>query len=294
MAWLVVLVVALVLALRSRWAEVSDELATLDTWRLVASLAAGMIGVGLSSGIWHAMLLGIGERLTLPVSLRIFFVGQVGKYLPGAVWPAVTQTALGRTQGVAPRASVAAVTLFLWVHIVTAAIVGVAVLTTVGDLPPVAYALLPVLLVLLAPAALRWSLQRLLRAARRAPLRRLPDGRHLLAACGWAALMWTCYGVHLHLLTSAVGQPIGLWRAAGVFAAGWLIGFVLLVAPAGVGPREAAIVALLPMGAAAGLLVALVSRLILTVADAVWAALTALDLRRLRRVEGGEAGVERS
>jgi hypothetical protein len=274
--WFVLLAVALVLALRSRWAEVSDQAADLDAWRLVLALLAGTVGVGVSSGIWHAVLTGIGEHLPLRASLRIFFVGQIGKYLPGAVWPAVTQAALARDHGIAPRATVTAVTLFLWVHIVTGAAVGIGVLSLAGRLPLVGLLALPVLVALLLPGVLRWTLQRLLRLARREPLRRLPDGRHLLQACGWALLMWTCYGVHLQVLTAAVGDPVDLAPAAGVFALGWVIGFVLLIAPAGVGPREAAIVALLPLGAGGALLVALVSRLVLTVADAAWAAVTAI------------------
>lgn len=273
--WFVLLAVALVLALRSRWAEVSDQATDLDPWRLALALVAGLVGVGVSSGIWHAMLTGIGERLPLRASLRIFFVGQVGKYLPGAVWPAVTQAALARDHGVAPRATVTAVTLFLWVHIVTGAAIGVGVLSLAGRLPGAALLALPVLVALLVPGVLNWALQRLLRLARRDPLRRLPDGGHLLQACGWALLMWTCYGLHLHVLTAAVGDPVGQLPATGVFALGWVIGFALLIAPAGVGPREAAIVALLPLGAGAALLVALVSRLVLTIADAAWAAITA-------------------
>jgi uncharacterized membrane protein YbhN (UPF0104 family) len=281
--WLVVLVIALAVALRSQWAEVSREIATLDPWRLGAACAAGVLGVGLSSGIWHAMLRGIGEPLPLPVSLRIFFVGQVGKYVPGAVWPAVTQAALARDHGVAPRASVAAVTLFIWVHLITGAALGIAVVTLTGELPLVVLAVVPALLALLTPSLLRWAVQHALRLGRREPLRRTPDGRHLLEACGWAALMWLAYGAHLQALTSAVDEPIGLIHAAGVFAAGWAIGFVLLVAPAGIGAREGAIVALLPLSAGAGLLVVLLSRLILTVADGVWAGLTALDGARARR-----------
>lgn len=280
--WIVILVAALGLALRSRWTEVADQLATLDIWRLVAAAVAGLLGVGLSSGIWHAMLRGIGEPLPLAVSLRIFFIGQIGKYVPGAVWPAVTQAALAREQGVAPRATVTAVTLFIWVHLVTGAALAVAVLAWTGDLPAWSLVVLPALVALLAPPVLRSTLARLLRLARREPLRALPDGRHLLAACGWALAMWTCYGVHLQMLTTAVQQPIAPVRAAGVFAAAWFIGFVLLVAPAGVGPREAAMVALLPLPAAAGLLVALVSRLILTAADAVWAAVTGVRPRLAR------------
>lgn len=281
--WLIVLVVALALALRSRWVEVSHEIATLDPWRLGMASAFALLGVGLSSGIWHAMLRGIGEGLPLPVSLRIFFVGQVGKYVPGAVWPAVTQATLARDHGVAPRATIAAVTLFTWVHLITGTALGIVAVTLAGDLPPVTLVAAPALLTLLTPGLLRWSLQRALRLVRRDPLRRLPDGRHLLAACGWAAVMWLSYGAHLQALTAAVDEPVGLIHAAGVFALSWAVGFVLLIAPAGIGPREAAMVALLPLSAAAGLLVALLSRLVLTVADAVWAAVTVLDVTRARR-----------
>ena len=273
-AWIVILVVALGLALRSRWSEVGDQLADLDVRLLVASAVIGLVGVGMSAGIWHAMLHGIGEPLPLAASLRIFFVGQIGKYVPGAVWPAVTQAALAREHGVAPRASVTAVTLFLWVHLVTAGALAIAVLAGAGDLPRWSLAALPALVALLAPPVLRATSTRVLRLARREPLRATPDGRHLAVACGWALAMWACYGLHLQALTAAVQQPVAPLRAAGVFAASWFIGFVLLVAPAGVGLREAAMVALLPLPAGAALLVALVSRLILTAADTVWAGLT--------------------
>jgi uncharacterized membrane protein YbhN (UPF0104 family) len=281
-SWIVILVGALGLAVRARWTEVSDQLATLDVGLLVVATGFGLAGVGLSAGIWHAMLRGIGEPLPPSASLRIFFVGQIGKYVPGAVWPAVTQAALARDHGIAPRATVAAVTLFIWVHLVTGAVLGVTVLTAAGDLRMWSLAALPLLVVLLAPPVLRWTLQRLLVLARREPLRALPDGRHMLAACAWALAMWACYGMHLQVLTAAVHQPIAPVRAVGVFAASWLIGFVLLVAPAGVGPREAAMATLLHLSAGAGLVVALVSRLILTVGDAVWAAGTGASASLVR------------
>ena len=279
-AWFAILCVALALALQSRWAEVRHELATLRPGPLWLSLAAALAGVGASSGIWHQMLAGVGERLPVQISLRIFFIGQIGKYLPGAVWPAVTQAALAREHDVAPRATVAAVTLFLWVHLVTGTAVAVLILSVAGRLPLVALLALPVLAILLTPAVLGWSLQTLLRLARRRPLPQLPDGRHLVRACGWALAMWACYGVHLNLLTRAVDEPVNVFVTAAVFAAGWVVGFVLLIAPAGVGPREAAIVALLPLAGGSALVIALVSRLIMTIADAAWAAITAVDLSR--------------
>lgn len=281
-AWFVILIVGLALALRSRWTEVRHELATLDAVGLWSSMGVALLGVGASSGIWHQMLTGLGEPLPLRVSLRIFFVGQIGKYLPGAVWPAVTQAALAREHGVAPRATVSAVTLFLWVHLITGTAVAVPILALTGRLPLLTLVALPVLVALLTPRLLGWSLQTLFRLARRRPLRQLPDATHLLRGVAWALVMWTCYGLHVHLLTAAVDDPVGVVTGAAVFAAAWVVGFVLVIAPAGVGPREAAIVALLPLSAGAGLVVALVSRLIMSIADAAWAAITALDVASRR------------
>jgi glycosyltransferase 2 family protein len=280
-AWFTILAVGLALALRSRWAEVRDELATLQLEAVWLSLAVALVGVGASSGIWHQMFRGLGEPLPLRVSLRIFFAGQIGKYLPGAVWPAVTQAALARDHGVAPRATVSAVTLFLWVHLITGTIVAALVLGGSGRLPVLTLLAVPVLVALLTPRLLGWSLQTLFRLARRRPLDRVPDGRHLAQACAWAAVMWVCYGIHLYLLTVAIDDPVDVVVTTGVFAAAWVVGFVLLIAPAGVGPREAAIVALLPLSAASGLTVALVSRLIMAVADGAWAAITAIDVDRV-------------
>lgn len=289
-AWFVILCVGLALALRTRWTEVRHELATLDPVELWSSMGVALLGVGASSGIWHQMLTGLGEPLPLRVSLRIFFVGQIGKYLPGAVWPAVTQAALAREHGIAPRATVSAVTLFLWVHLITGTAVAVPILAVSGRLPLLTLIALPVLLALLTPRLLGWSLQTLFRLARRRPLRQLPDTTHLLRGSAWALVMWVCYGLHLHLLTSAVGDPVGVVTGAAVFAAGWVVGFVLLIAPAGVGPREAAIVALLPLSAGAGLVVALVSRLTMSIADAAWAAVTALDVASKRRSAAPASG----
>jgi uncharacterized membrane protein YbhN (UPF0104 family) len=294
-AWFTVLALGLALALRSRWVEVRVQLASLQPTALWLSVAAALAGVGASSGIWHQMLAGIGETLPVRTSLRIFFVGQIGKYLPGAVWPAVTQAALAREHGVAPRATVSAVTLFLWVHVLTGTAVAVLLLVVSARLPAVALLALPAIGAVLTPRLLGWSLRTLLRLARRAPLRRLPDGRHLLAACGWALVMWLCYGVHLRLLTSAVAQPVDLILATGVFAAAWVVGFVMVIAPAGTGPREVVIVALLPLAATPAGVVALVSRLAVTVADGAWAALTAPEVlgRRSRVRRAHREGTSR-
>jgi uncharacterized membrane protein YbhN (UPF0104 family) len=68
------------------------------------------------------------------------------------------------------------------------------------------------------------------------------------------------------------------------FAAAWAVGFLLALAPAGVGPREAALVVMLSptVGQPVALVAAVVSRLLLTGSDILWAAAAALAARRNR------------
>ncbi len=44
---------------------------------------------------WQALLAGLGSPLRTTTAGRIFFIGQLGKYIPGSVWPVLTQMELG-------------------------------------------------------------------------------------------------------------------------------------------------------------------------------------------------------
>jgi hypothetical protein len=149
--------------------------------------------------------------------------------------------------------------------------------------------------VLATVAVLSWQplLDTLARTARPAfELRRLPLGTSALA--GIATLVaWTAYGVAFWLLAQGLFNPndLGLLRAVGVFAAGYIVGLLALFAPGGVGMRELVLVALMSpvLGSRGAIGLAIASRLLLTVTE-VSAALLTLGLRsRSNKREGVEA-----
>ena len=87
--------------------------------------------------------------------------------------------------------------------------------------------------------------------------------------------MWAAYGVHLLLLLR--GRPLEqgpslTLLSLGGYALAWTVGFLVVVAPAGGGAREVAlVVALAPVLDRAGAVaVALVSRVLMTVGDLAW------------------------
>ena len=59
-----------------------------------ASLAA-VVGVGVSVELWRQVLLGLDAHTSVRVAARVFFPSQLGKYLPGSVWPVLAQMEFG-------------------------------------------------------------------------------------------------------------------------------------------------------------------------------------------------------
>jgi glycosyltransferase 2 family protein len=292
--WLVLAVAALVWAIVEEYDEVRRALTALEPWRIAVSAAGALVGVGLSGQVWRLLARGVGSSLGLPATAQIFFVGQLGKYLPGSVWPVLAQMELGRDHGIAPRTSASAVALFLWVHLCTGGIVACLLLPLTTELPDWLLLGVPVGLLLVAPGLLGRVLSLKLRLLRRDPLPQLPTADAVAGALGWSAVMWMCYGLHVWVLAAGVeavpataplvagATSVGFWQSTGAFAAAWSLGFLFLIAPAGAGAREAALVGLLPLPAGAALVVAITSRLLLTLADGAWGSLGALSARRRR------------
>ena len=270
--WLGLVVVVVAGVLVDRWDEVAGSLADARPGWLVVSALLALAGVGASGAMWRTLLAGLGSPLPLAAGARVFFVGQLGKYLPGSIWPLLAQTELARDHSVPARASFAAVALFMWTHLLTGAAVAAVGLSASGVVPwPVALLALPAV-ALLAPRLLSAVLSGGLRMVRREPLAATPGGRAMTAAGAWALLMWGCYGLHLMVAATAIGAGAPAALAAGTFAAAWCAGFLFVIAPAGVGVREAVMAGLLlpAMPAGPALAATLVSRLFVTVADVAW------------------------
>ncbi|HUG86141.1 MAG TPA: lysylphosphatidylglycerol synthase domain-containing protein [Euzebya sp.] len=275
-AYLVGVVGAFVVAVVARRAQLAEQLTGLEPGPLALSVAAGVVGVGVSGLVWRRMLHGLGSALPLGVAAKVFFVSQLGKYLPGSLWPVLAQAEMGRDHDVPRRSAIAAQTLFMWVHLVTGAILGLPVLAAIG-LVPRWVGVTPLLLVLLLfPRPLTAVMDALLKRLGRLPLPGRPGGRDMAAACGWAAVMWLLYGLHVHFaiaaldLASAGARPV--LAAIGVFAAAWSAGFVVLIAPAGAGARELVLIAGLSTITApeTAFTATLLSRLVLSLADGLW------------------------
>jgi uncharacterized membrane protein YbhN (UPF0104 family) len=277
--FLVLAVVLLALALREQGPDAREAARAVGPAAAAGSLAAVLAGLLASALCWRALLVDLGTPLDARAALGVFFLGQLGKYVPGSVFAVAAQMELGRTHG-APRSRVAtAGLLFLGVLVASGLLVAAAVLplTSPAALRSYAWALLllPVGLVALAPPVLSRLVALLLRVLRRDPLDRPLSRGGVGAALGWALAMWAAYGLHLWLLVRTQDPGPALLLSIGAYALAWTAGLLVVAAPAGAGVREVALVAALapaldPGGALA---VAVLSRVLMTLGDLAWGAI---------------------
>ena len=289
MAVLLVALVAVVLV--RRWDEVGPLLARLSVAALLASLLAVAAGMLCSFLAWRAVLDDLGHRLPLAGGMRVWFLGNLAKYVPGSIWQAVAQAELGRDYRVPRRTSGAALVVSMLVGLGTGGLVTVATLPFLGDGALDRYwwvlLALPAAVVVLWPPLLNRIIDRVLRLARREPIPVPVSARGLLGAAAWDVAGWVCFGTHVWLLARGLGvhDPTLYLQATGAFAAAWCIGFLVVFAPAGGGARELALVLLLQpaVPATTAWVLAGVSRLLFTVGDLAWGGLALLAERRRTR-----------
>jgi glycosyltransferase 2 family protein len=274
-----------------QWRRVETVIGELTVTAVGLSAIAVLAGIWFSFLCWRAILADFGSRIPMTAGMRVFFVGQAGKYVPGKVWPILTQVKLGRDYRVPGRTSAAAAAIFMIIVLGTGLLVAILTLPILGADAFERYwwalLALPLAVVALWPPVLNWALNRAMRMAGREPMPQPLSAAGIGKAVGWSLVMWLLFGVHLWALLDAldVDAPNLLIRAIGAFAGSWSIGFLLLVAPAGVGPREVALVVLLASTTdqPTALVAAVVSRLLMTLGDLAWPLIAlALERRRLR------------
>jgi glycosyltransferase 2 family protein len=276
-------------AVAKRWDDVRDYAGRLSLRAAGLSMAAVLGAIWCSFLCWKAVLADFGSRVPVSGGMRIFFIGQLGKYLPGKLWPILTQIRLGASYRVPKRASGAAAGVFMLLVLGTGLVLAAATLPFLGGQAFSRYwwtlAVLPVALAAMHPAILNRGLGTALRLAKREPMPRPLTLRGIAAAAFWCLPMWALFGVHTWALALDLGSTNELdlyLRATGVFAASWSIGFVLGVLPAGAGPREAAFILLFgaTLPTAQATVLALVSRLLITLGDVAWGMLALVGVRK--------------
>ncbi|MEU6997065.1 lysylphosphatidylglycerol synthase transmembrane domain-containing protein [Nonomuraea sp. NPDC046570] len=267
-------------AVARQWDAVTAGFARL-TWPMLAGSLVAVIAALLGAMLtWRTLLADLGSPLPLRPAAKVFFVGQLGKYIPGAVWPLLAQMEMGKDLGVPRSRSAAAFFLMMPIQLASGLLV---TLVTLGwDRYGWLLLVIPVLAVLLEPKVINGLIGFGLRKLKREPLERPLTRRGMLTALGWALVGWLAYGVHLYFILADMGTSADLMFAVGAFALSWCLGIMTFVVPAGAGVREAAMVVVLApvLDAGPAIAVALCSRIVIIAGDLICAGTAGAAARR--------------
>lgn len=259
-------------------------------WVSLAALAC-LASLAVRLQAWRGTMAALGVRLPLRPAARVFFVGQLGKYVPGSVWPALVQAELaapyGWSRATVGTASVLALGLGLPGGLLVGSLAAPALLSGGAAGYLVVFLALPLALLALWPPVLNRGLAWVLRRLRQPPPGRLA-GRTVAQVAGLSALADVLLGLHAAALAYDLGAtgarliPV----AVGAYVLALVAGLLAVPVPAGAGVRELVLVAALSpvLPVADALVLAVVSRVLLTLADLLVAGLGVLSAGRSARV----------
>lgn len=301
---MVAVVAALVWGVARSWSEISVDLRRVDATALVVSTALAALGTWLTMLGWRVLLADLGSPLHLAPAGGVFFVGQLGKYLPGSVWTVFAQADMAAHLHVPRRRTGVAGLVTIGLSVLTGLLVGLPAIPHLlrASSGGTGWLLLavPVLAVLCWPPLLNRLISRGLTMLRREPLEHEFSARAILTTVALYLAAWLCFGGHTLVLARSVGDASapGLTVAALTgYALAATLGMLTVILPAGLGAREGLLTLVLAsaMPVSAGTAVAILSRFVITLVD-VLAALAGWGYARTHHLLAarGEHVVEES
>lgn len=242
-----------------------QALAKLDPLAVFARISAQETAAAGLASLAYALLLGLlaaawagcAGGLPLARALAVYGPGVIAKYVPGTILQYASRQVLGAAAGLAHPAMIRASVIEATAHLLAALCVAAMLLS--GALPLIGVVAVGSVVAL----------------ASRSPL---------LRAAGLQMIFFLSFAGIVAMLASLIGfaHP---YVVAGQFMLAWLAGFLVPVAPGGIGVREAALLALAGASgeSAQVMMLALLVRLVTTVGDALFGAAAAYIGRSLSR-----------
>ena len=232
-AWILLIIVGVSWYFSRNFDDVRQEIQRLSIVRLLTSLLLLIVGRLLIVELARTAVLATGSTQSYREMFRMVTLSELGKYLPGGIWHFVGRAGYYRTIGMTvTQAAKAIFTEHLWLA-VSSALGGSILLVLYAD---DTYSIIGVLAL-----SVLWILFSIVTLRETALT---PTIRVLSRLIVLQSMIWLSLG-----LSYAVLLPLslddGIWLTIGAFAVSWLVGFVAVMAPGGIGVREVAITTLM-------------------------------------------------
>lgn len=264
-----------------QWAQASEqglELRFHPGWLLAASATVLATFLWLIE-VWRRVLAQLGHPLAFGDAARIWFVSSLGKYVPGRIWAVTTMAMMAGERGVPLGVTGASSVVIMVANVATG--FSVVLMTSMGTVRRLAggaagvvAATIALFILLFAAPYIAGHWNRIAGRFGKEQLTVSVPPMAIVIAIAGTSVSWFAYGFGFMLFVRAMIGPVGEPFAAFVTAnaASYLVGYLAIIAPAGIGFREVVLATILP---ALGIATA-PQAAVITVASRIW--LTALEI----------------
>ena len=129
-------------AVARQWTDVRAALASIGALMVAAAMVSVLIAMFAAMQVWRVLLAALGSPLPIRVAARIMFVGQLGKYVPGSIWPVLAQMELGSAHRVPRHHSASASVLTMLVSMFSGLLAALVTLPFLAGSTPYLWAFL--------------------------------------------------------------------------------------------------------------------------------------------------------
>lgn len=286
--------------LYDQWSRIRALQLHVDPAMMAIAFAGLIVLFFLDAYGWHLIICALGHQPKAPQSIRIWMVSSLARYLPGGVWGYLSRAALCSEQGIPLASSSLGLYLETLLLMASSLAVGFPALLFVSGLPinPLSATLFWIgLSLLLHPRIV--ALTRYLpgRPGRLFASVSLPSARRTFLLYVYYLVFWILFdAVFVCFVHAIYPLPMQAWIPVGAgFSMSFLVGFLVVFVPGGIGIREGILyILLLPfLPPAASLIVSVGSRIWVMLSEGISVAL-AVALFRAPRSESGEEPIKRS
>ena len=255
--------------------ELNTDLLTPNFPLFVASSLLLMIGYAISATNWAYIVNDLGgPQIPKADAIRLFMIANLGRYIPGKIWQIAGLTALAKDRGVPPGTAVGAAVLGQGIALVAAAGLGIGLYYVI--LPPGYFGLISI--VLIGSVVVLATIPVSFKAGAKLWLRFMGsqtiETRSPTSGLRWLLLYfvnWIVYALAFWMMVASFDSDISLIPVAAAFPAAYVLGYLMIFAPAGLGVREGFLIVFLSphLGLGPSGVIAVVARLWTTLTEVV-------------------------
>jgi glycosyltransferase 2 family protein len=259
------------------WPKTSEALRQATLAYLVPAAICAVAGMLFLAWRWGAAITAVGGRHIRSYRvISAFFVGEAGKYIPGAVWAMLGRGELARKEGYERSVAYSSVALSVIGCYLAATVTALALAIASLSSGSIAMPWWPVALfaaggaTAIHPAVSSRILALMSRIAGRTLTVEIPSWTRCLRLTGSYIPVWVLIAAATTLVTRSLTDHPPIARVALAAVVSWIIGFVT-PSPGGLGVREAVFIAIAGVAAGPAAAAAIVARVLFALVDLVGA-----------------------